>query len=161
MSAVPNIGLQRTAPCGLAAEAGAFGTRGRSILVAKRALCSLFMVSVVAADDTSAREARMHQYEAAHPDVLRVGGVVVPPRQVHRVEPNFAAIPKDKRVFGGPIIVEAVISAKGQVVDPVVVSERQPALDAIVLDAVRQWKYEPAKNRDRPVAVFLVITVNF
>jgi TonB-like protein len=133
----------------------------RSLIVAAAALGAI--VLVLRGDDAHRRsgEKAMKRYEAAHPGVLRVGGDVKAPKLISKVEPNWESIPKEKRIQRGPIIVEAVISTKGEVVDPTVVGEPQPNLDAVFLSALRQWRYAPARRGGETVAVFLVITVMF
>jgi outer membrane biosynthesis protein TonB len=130
----------------------------RSLLVAAAAIAIVHVVQ--AADQRSSRKA-MKKYEAAHPGVLSVGKGIQQPSLSHKVEPDWESIPREKRFQRGPIMVEAVISAEGTVLDPTVVSEPQPSLDPVFLAALKQWKYEPARKAGKPVAVFLVVTVMF
>ena len=99
------------------------------------------------------------KYEALHPGVLKVGGDVKPPKVSRRANPDWEKLPPDKRTYRWPIIVEAVITAKGEVLASQVLSGEQPNLDPLVLEAVRKWKYEPATRDGKPVSVFLTIAV--
>jgi protein TonB len=36
-----------------------------------------------------------------------------------------------------------------------------PTLDQAAVDAVREWKYTPARLNGEPVAVLITVTVNF
>jgi protein TonB len=96
-----------------------------------------------------------------HPGVLKIGAEIKPPKLIHQANPNWEKIPAEKRKYRWPIILEAVITAKGEVLAPQVLSGAQPNLDPVVLEAVRQWKYEPATLQGKPVAAFLTVTVTF
>lgn len=103
----------------------------------------------------------MAKFEAAHPGVHRIGGEVEAPVLVRSTNPEF---PKDswkkKRILG-PIIVEAIVSATGQVVDPTIVSSGNDDLWPAVLAAVGKWEYQPARLKGKSVPVFMIITVSF
>lgn len=60
----------------------------------------------------------------------------------------------------GVVIIEAVIDVNGDVASTKVLRSI-PLLDAAALDAVRQWKYTPARLNGEPVAVLITVTVNF
>jgi TonB family protein len=129
----------------------------------RSAVCFLAGMVLIAAPSALAagqrdREA-VKRFEAKHPGVLRVGGEVVGPRIVRQVNPDFPKPLRLKFRELSPIIVEAVVTETGDVLDPTVVSSAHPDLDPIVLAAIRQWKYEPARKRGRPVQVFLTVTV--
>ncbi len=87
-------------------------------------------------------------------------GDIVPPRLVHRVDPEYPAeLRKEKKT--GLVVIQATVAADGSVVRAAVVRHSDPGLDQSALDAVRQWHYEPATLKGRPVQVYLTITVNF
>ena len=111
---------------------------------------------------TPTRQARKEAYEALHPGVVWPLGVANEPRQLVNVKP---ALPesafKKKRRSLDPIMVIAVITASGQVADPVILSSIHPDLDPYVLSAVAQWRYEPPLVKGKPAPVFLIVTVMF
>jgi TonB family protein len=113
--------------------------------------------SVLAADRTSWEAVK--QFEAKHPGVLRVGGEVLGPKLVRKVNPEFPKPLRLKFRELSPIIVEAIVTETGDVLDPTVVMSAHPDLDPLVLTAIRQWKYEPARRRGKRVPVFLTVTV--
>jgi len=45
--------------------------------------------------------------------------------------------------------------------NPTVIQTAGDSLDAVSLEAVRQWKYEPAKCGDVPVEADAEISINF
>jgi TonB family protein len=155
MNRPPNPRLQRTR---VRAPLSRKPLGARSTIAAVAVLGIAWLLQ--AAEKHSLEKAMKH-YEAAHPGVLVVGGEVKQPKVVRKVEPNWESIPREKRTQRGPIMVEAVITTEGTVLDPVVISESQPNLDPLFLAALRQWKYEPARKDGKPVPVFLVVTVMF
>lgn len=60
----------------------------------------------------------------------------------------------------GVVIIEATIDARGDVVAAKVLRS-VPMLDDQAIEAVRQWKYTPARLNGEPVAVVMTVTVNF
>jgi TonB family protein len=105
------------------------------------------------------RSGALRRFEARHPGVLHVGGDVKPPKIKARVDLKWPANLRLPFRELNPIMVEAVITESGDVTDPTIISLAHPELDPLVLAAVQQWKYEPARRRGKPVAVFLTITV--
>ena len=86
---------------------------------------------------------------------------VTAPRLVHRVEPKYPEFARRARM-SGVVIVEGVISARGEVESArIVKSTTETILNESALEAVRQWRYEPARFRGQPVRVYLTITVTF
>jgi hypothetical protein len=92
------------------------------------------------------------RYEAAHSGVLQVAGQVTPPNLIDRVEPDW----KD-RGSHQPVVLEAVITTKGLVFDPIIVSAERPTVGRDALAALQRWKYEPATLDGKPVAVFVTV----
>ncbi|HYH45827.1 MAG TPA: energy transducer TonB, partial [Thermoanaerobaculia bacterium] len=56
--------------------------------------------------------------------------------------------------------VELVVDAEGRVRAPAVVDTTSTALSYRVLEAVRGWRYEPARRDGKPVATLLTVNVN-
>jgi protein TonB len=77
----------------------------------------------------------------------------------HRVEPDYPASAIKARLQGR-VILRAVISADGAV-EEVEVLRSSPFFDEAAIEAVRQWRYEPARHRGRPVAVYFTVEVDF
>lgn len=90
---------------------------------------------------------------------FRVGGDVRPPRVIQRVEATYPPELRAQRI-SGIVILEAEISATGDVQD-VEVLKGQAGLAEAALEAVRQWKFEPATMNGQPIPVIFNLTVNF
>ena len=91
---------------------------------------------------------------------LTPGGAVSYPVLFHRVEPDYprAAI---RTRSEGVVILDAIITAAGDVDEVRVLRSANPLLDDAAVRAVRQWAYRPALLDGRPVRVRLTVTVKF
>jgi periplasmic protein TonB len=90
---------------------------------------------------------------------VRAHTLLRPPVRVRDVSPVYPETARMARVQG-VVIVEAVISTTGDVVEARVLRS-QPLLDQAALDAVRQWKYTPSLLNGVPVPVVMTVTVTF
>lgn len=90
---------------------------------------------------------------------VRIGGQNKAPDRVRYVAPVYPEEAKAARV-SGVVIIEATVSAEGDVADAKVL--RSIALfDQAALDAVKQWKYTPTLLNGKPVPVIMTVTVAF
>jgi TonB family protein len=87
---------------------------------------------------------------------VRVIGTMKTPRLLKKVEPVYS---KDARKAGvqGTIIVQVTTDNQGNVVDAKVIKST-PLLDSAVIDAVRQWVYEPMIIEGKPRRAILIVT---
>src|SRR6266446_1705247 len=88
-----------------------------------------------------------------------VGGQVQPARLLKSVQPVYPAFARSSHT-SGEVTVDALIDANGNVTDLKAVSG-PPILRPAAMDAIRQWKYDPARLDGRPVAIHLSLTVRF
>jgi TonB family protein len=82
------------------------------------------------------------------------------PKLKDKVIPVYPRAARDQHQQG-TVIAYALIASDGTVRDPVVIRTTGQNLDSSVLEAVRRWKYEPAKCGDVPVEFEMEIPVNF
>ncbi len=61
----------------------------------------------------------------------------------------------------GRVIVQFVVDEQGRVVDPVVVRSVGAGLDEEAVDAVKEMKFKPGKQRGKPVRVKMSLPVTF
>ena len=54
---------------------------------------------------------------------------------------------------------QAVVATDGRLLQPVVLAGSSPGVTWEILEALRGWRYESARQRDRPVAVFRALTI--
>lgn len=78
---------------------------------------------------------------------------IKPPRVTHQVTPVNK--PDDDRGFriSGTVLVGLVVSSQGEPKDVHVVKSLDKDIDQSAIDAVKQWRFDPAKKGDQPVAV--------
>lgn len=90
---------------------------------------------------------------------LPVGGDVKSAKLISSVPPVYPMLAKNQHVSGS-VVVDALIDANGRVTTMKVISG--PALlHQAALDAVKQWKYQPATLDGKPTAMHLTVTLQF
>lgn len=92
--------------------------------------------------------------------IYEVGGEVIAPRLVHRVEPAYPSILLRTRLRQ-TVEVRCVIDRNGRVRDPQIVSDSMPPFNQAVIAAVRQWRFTPGSLHGKAVETYLDLTVNF
>jgi len=90
---------------------------------------------------------------------LPVGGEVQPARLVHAMLPSYPQIARTNRV-AGDVTLDALVDQTGTVKDVKVITGPLLLREA-AKDALRRWKYEPARLDGKPTAVHLTVTVKF
>lgn len=90
---------------------------------------------------------------------LPVGGEVRQARLVHSVPPDYPAFARAQHISGG-VTIDALIDASGRVTKMKVLSG-PPLLERAAMDALRQWKYEPAQLDGKAVPMHLTVTLQF
>lgn len=83
------------------------------------------------------------------------------PTVVERVAPAYPEAARDEKVQGA-VVIEATVGTDGRVSDAKAIEDPDPRLTAAALEAVAQWRFEPARTaKGKAVAVRFVVTVNF
>jgi TonB family protein len=99
--------------------------------------------------------------DLAQADGCPAGGTeVTPPSVVQKVEPEYTAEARVKRVEG-VIKLYVEITKEGSAVNIEVLRTLDPGLDAKAVQAVRQWRFRPAKKDGQPVRMTAIIDVDF
>jgi protein TonB len=75
------------------------------------------------------------------------------------VPPDYPALAKAQHVSGG-VTIDALIDSNGRVTKMKVLSG-PTLLEQAAMDALRQWKYEPATLDGKAVPMHLTVTVQF
>ncbi len=81
------------------------------------------------------------------------------PVVIKRVEPVYPELAR-KAGIEGRVIVKVLINTKGDV-EKVEVIKSHPLLDQAAIEAAKQFKFKPGKQRDRYVKVWMTIPFNF
>lgn len=92
--------------------------------------------------------------------IYRVGGGVSAPRAIFSPDPDYTEEAR-KAKYQGTCVLWLVIGADGKPRDVRVARTLGMGLDQKAIEAVRQWKFEPATKDGKPVAVQLNIEVSF
>jgi len=66
-----------------------------------------------------------------------------------------------KRGHAGHVVVRTIIGTDGRVRQPLPIDYPSVALALAAVEALRGWRFEPARLNDRPVEVYYNLTVNF
>ncbi len=90
---------------------------------------------------------------------VRLHGGIIAPEKTVNVPPIYPQMARETRTEG-IVILEAVIDHTG-LVTSVRVLRGHPLLDQAALDAVRQWKFTPARLNNEPIPVVMTVTVQF
>jgi periplasmic protein TonB len=90
---------------------------------------------------------------------LPVGGDVKPAKLLSSVPPVYPSLARNQHV-GGDVKIDALIDANGRVTSMKVLSG-PTLLHQAAMDALHQWKYQPATLDGNPVPMHLTITIQF
>ena len=92
--------------------------------------------------------------------VMSVGGGVSAPVLVHSAEPAFTEQARQAN-FQGTVSVQLIVDSQGNPQDVRVIHPLGMGLDQKAVEAVRQYKFRPAMYQGRPVAVQMIVEVDF
>lgn len=92
---------------------------------------------------------------------LPAGQVAHPPSLVRRVTPQYPRAAR-QRGIEGLVVLEAILDTEGRVGEDIKILESVPALDRAAREALRQWRFKPARNEvGTSVAVILEVPIRF
>lgn len=96
----------------------------------------------------------------AGPDVYKIGGEVSPPKVDVKVEPQYT---EDARLAGyqGTVLLSIEIGADGVAHNIKVLRALAFGLDRKAIEAIGQWRFQPATKDGQPVKVKADVEVNF
>ena len=81
------------------------------------------------------------------------------PKAIVIVQPKYPPLARQTHTQG-QVRIDAVLDEQGNVIEMKVVSG-PPLLYQAAIDALKKWKYEPTYLNDRPIAVRMIVTINF
>ena len=91
---------------------------------------------------------------------LRLGPGIRPPKAMKAPIPDYPERARRDKLTGS-VVIAVAISAQGNVEDAKVVRSSNPVFERNAIDTVRQWKFEPASQDGKPVAVQLQTEMTF
>jgi TonB family protein len=92
--------------------------------------------------------------------VFRVGGGVSAPRALDTPDPEYSEEAR-KAKYQGTVVLWLIVGPDGKPRDIKVARALGMGLDQKAIEAVRNWKFEPAMKDGKPVAVQINVEVNF
>jgi TonB family protein len=90
----------------------------------------------------------------------RVGGGVSAPRALYSPDPEYSEEAR-KAKWQGTVVLWVIVGPDGKPRDIRIQRSLGMGLDEKAIEAVRQWKFDPAKKDGQPVAVQINVEVNF
>ena len=120
------------------------------------------------ADDLTIEETDLDNFEAwdappPPPEGPRVKFIPYddPPQPLSQIAPLYPEIAQEAGIEG-TVVVQVFIDKKGRVQDTVILKGiPNTGLDEAAIKAIRKPRFSPAKQRERPVGVWISIPVNF
>jgi len=92
-------------------------------------------------------------------DMAQLGADATKPELIHRVEAIYPELARRARVSGA-VKLRITVTEKGAVED-IRVMDGNPLLNGAAVEAVSQWRYNPAIQDGKPIAVTTVVTLHF
>jgi TonB family protein len=90
----------------------------------------------------------------------RPGSGIEPPTVLREVKPTYTE-PARQRGITGEVVLEVVVQRDGSVRSVRVLEGLGSGLDERAVEAVRQWRFSPARRLGQPVDVFVEVAVEF
>jgi len=90
----------------------------------------------------------------------RPGSGITPPRLLHEVKAVYTETARRQNLTG-EVLMEIVVRHDGTVGDVRITRGLGAGLDQRAVDAVRQWRFEPARRQGTPVDVLVEVAVEF
>ena len=90
----------------------------------------------------------------------RPGSGIEPPRLLREVRPDYTDEAR-RAGLSGEVLLEIVVRRDGSVGDVRVLHGLGRGLDARAVDAVKQWRFSPARRKQAPVDVLVEVAVEF
>ena len=99
---------------------------------------------------------------ASEPQIVWTGGAVTLPRNIHMEQPVYPESAR-QRGLSGRVMVQLVIRADGRTDGIVVLSMPDGGewLAGAAVEAIRQWRYDPALKDGQPVDVYFNVVMAF
>lgn len=105
-------------------------------------------------------DAQSSEDAAGNEPVFDLGAGITPPRVIHQVSPKPDSGAKGFKI-SGVVGIALIVSSRGLPVDVHVVQSVDRDIDESAVDAVREWRFEPARKGDKPIAVRIRVEIRF
>jgi len=92
--------------------------------------------------------------------LVKAGGDVTPPHLTYSPEPEYSKQARKKK-YQGTCVLAVIVGSDGQPHDIQVTRSLGMGLDEKAIEAVKKWKFDPARKAGKPVATKITVQVNF
>jgi periplasmic protein TonB len=92
--------------------------------------------------------------------IFTVGGGVRAPRAIYKPDPEYSPEARQAK-YQGTVVLSLIVRPDGTAHGLRVVRSLGMGLDEKAIEAVQQWRFEPARKDGKPVAVAVEVEVNF
>jgi TonB family protein len=92
--------------------------------------------------------------------LMSVGGGVSAPQVIHSVEPEFTESARSAN-YQGTVSIQLIVDSQGNPQNVQVMRHLGMGLDEKAIQAVKEYRFRPAMYQGHPVAVQMVIDVDF
>ena len=92
--------------------------------------------------------------------IFAVGNGVIAPKLVFRIDPEFPEEARKRRIQGD-VELEIIVAPDGTLSRAEVTKTSDPVFNQKALEAIREWRFEPATKDGEPVAVRLTVEMSF
>jgi TonB family protein len=95
----------------------------------------------------------------ASPEPVKVGGQLQMPKLISSIQPTYPDVARAEAVQG-TVVMDALIDTTGTVTG-VKVTSGPLVLRQAAMDALRRWKYQPARLNGQPTSVHMNVSISF
>ncbi len=108
----------------------------------------------------SSEGAMQESPENGENEVFKIGKNVKPPHAVYQPDPEYSEKARQARIEG-VVLVQAIVTPEGTVARVKMERVIGYGLDQKAIDAVCQWKFDPATKDGKPVAIPITVEISF
>jgi TonB family protein len=85
---------------------------------------------------------------------------IIPPKVIHKVNPVYPEEAREAKLTG-QVVCQVVVSTKGAPTELEILSATDEIFVQPTIDAIKQWRFEPATMHGKPVEVWYQLETNF
>jgi TonB family protein len=128
----------------------------------ERAWCFVFILTLIVSMQCSGQSKKSANEEASESEeqIYDLGPGVIPPRVVKQVNPRYSVSLRGVRVTGS-VTIGVVVTSQGMPKDPHLIRGIDDEVDRAAIEALKQWRFAPARKEDKAVAVRVVVEIEF
>jgi TonB family protein len=93
-------------------------------------------------------------------DVHTIGGGISPPRPTQHPEPSVTPFARRFRIQGNTAL-SLTVDENGEPQDISIVKPLGAGFDEAAVEAVKQWRFEPARKSGQPIKVRVVVEISY